>query len=625
MLLARSTSLAQNEYTWDDFLQEILYADREEDLDEQEREYIESLGELHANPINLNAATLEDLLLIPILSREGAESILDYIAQHGSIKTIGELTLLPSIDYYTRQWLRLFVCVEELDKEKPKYPVKHELSTRLRFPFKTDEDYLSGVYQGRNISNNIKYKYARKNRFQIGFSAEKDAGESMHYNGGYDAYSAYLALHNLGRIDNLIIGDYKLHYGMGLTINSGFNVGKSCTLQRLGNGLTPHTGTDEFRFFRGFSSCISLGQNFRLTPFVSYRNLDVTLNEDGQIRTFLTNGYHRTKSELKRRQNLNSILIGVNLDYNYKNWNIGFTGYWNHFNHKFATNTEAYKHYNPKGDELAMMGIYYQKQMYQFTIQGETSYSAFPSGFATLNKIVWQPHNNWLLTASQRYYAKNHYSFYGQALSDNTSLQNESGGSLRLEAKPLSGMDIVLQGDIYYHPWVRYGVNHSSNGQELLCQFDLHLTRNSDLSFRYQLKHREEAFRGMRTHNRLNIKYKLKENNYWQTTAQIQLHTVGSKGYAVSIQQKFNDNRHWTLNGTTTWFHTDDYYSRVYSSDNNVSSHFFYPALYDHGFRLSALLRYKPSSHFTFETSWSGTYKKREMDSALTVQLRMML
>lgn len=67
-----------------------------------------------------------------------------------------------------------------------------------------------------------------------GLTAEKDAGEPFFtkYNRkGYDSYTGYLFLQNLGRLKTLALGHYRASFGYGLVMNMGFSMGKSMTLQ----------------------------------------------------------------------------------------------------------------------------------------------------------------------------------------------------------------------------------------------------------------------------------------------------------------------------------------------------------------------------------------------------------
>ena len=72
----------QNQYSWDDFMQE--YANDDELLDEDARlVYLEELKQLHEHPVNINTASIEDSQQLPFLNERQIESIHAYIYLHG--------------------------------------------------------------------------------------------------------------------------------------------------------------------------------------------------------------------------------------------------------------------------------------------------------------------------------------------------------------------------------------------------------------------------------------------------------------------------------------------------------------------------------------------------------------
>ena len=138
--------MAQNQYSWDDFVQEYA-ADDEALLDEEERlVYLEELKLLHEHPLNINSASIEDFQQIPFLNEQQIESIHAYIYLHGEMKTLGELLLLPLIDEQTYRWLHLFVYAGEVEKKEKEglfSHLKNDFSTRIDIPFYKRKGYSS--------------------------------------------------------------------------------------------------------------------------------------------------------------------------------------------------------------------------------------------------------------------------------------------------------------------------------------------------------------------------------------------------------------------------------------------------------------------------------------------------
>lgn len=86
------------------------------------QDYEEDLEEMAQHPVNLNTATREELERMPFLTASQVEDILFYIYRYGQLKSMSELTLISSIDWYQRQLMSCFFYVAD-DGSKPAFPV----------------------------------------------------------------------------------------------------------------------------------------------------------------------------------------------------------------------------------------------------------------------------------------------------------------------------------------------------------------------------------------------------------------------------------------------------------------------------------------------------------------------
>jgi hypothetical protein len=187
-----TTSIAQNAFTWDDFVEEIT-SSQESENEEGLLSYLEELKDLHEHPININTATIEDFKQLPFLSEQQIESIHAYIYLHGQMQTLGELLMLPLIDGQTYRWLHLFVYAEEVKKEQKSnlfYHLKNDFSSRVDIPLYYRKGYsVANGYAGNPIYHRMKYELGNSKHFRVGFHVEKDAGERF-----YDSYGGFALL-----------------------------------------------------------------------------------------------------------------------------------------------------------------------------------------------------------------------------------------------------------------------------------------------------------------------------------------------------------------------------------------------------------------------------------------------
>ena len=153
---------------------------------------------------------------------------------------------------------------------------RHELMGNLRVPFYERAGDKSG-YQGYPYRHWGRYQLTCRDYVKLGVVFSQDASEPFLANcnkAGYDFYSYYLQLKHLHRIENLVVGNYKLSAGMGLVLNNSFAMGKLVALQQLGrstNTVRPHASRSQSGYFRGAAATVSLSQHSQFTAFASYR------------------------------------------------------------------------------------------------------------------------------------------------------------------------------------------------------------------------------------------------------------------------------------------------------------------------------------------------------------------
>ena len=83
-------------------------------------DYEEDLEELALHPMNLNTATREELEQLPFLTASQVEDIQAYVYRYGGMKSMAELTLIPSISWYQRQLMDYFFYVADVKRQN--YP-----------------------------------------------------------------------------------------------------------------------------------------------------------------------------------------------------------------------------------------------------------------------------------------------------------------------------------------------------------------------------------------------------------------------------------------------------------------------------------------------------------------------
>ena len=521
-------------YSWEEFVEKISVD--EYDDGEDMSPLLEELAGLHEHPFNLNTATKDDLEQLPFLDADEIEEILAYVYRYGPMQSLGELMLIEELDYPTRQFLALFVYVENPVEEKEKLRLKtllkggrHEVTSRLDVPLykrdgyqiPEDEVLLKNpikVYLGNSLYHNIRYTYQYRNRLFWGFTAEKDAGEPFgsYGNMAYDAYSFHFLLKDCGKLKALALGDYRVGFGEGLVVNSDFSLGKS-TLFNMGDtrpSIKKFSSTSETSFFRGMAVTFRFVK-VDVSAFYSYLPTDATIRKDGTVSSLKTDGLHRTLLELSKKHNVMEQSAGADVTWNTEYLSLGATAFYQHFRRSFSKGTELYRQYYPEGKDFLNASLHYRWHRDRFSFSGETAFSNVYGGWATLNKAIYRFNHRYSVVALQRLFAYQYVGLRANSFSEGGAVRNESGFYMGVEAAPLNELKLSAYVDYFYFPWVKFGIPHASEGVEGTFQADWVVSRKWELSGRYQLK-RKERYGQPYLYHKLKVQAQCMSSKVWE-------------------------------------------------------------------------------------------------------------
>jgi hypothetical protein len=318
MLLATAAVSAQD--NWQDAVRYWLTT---EDMgDSNSADLMEQLEELAQSPINLNQTNREELEMLPFLTSQQAEGIAEYLNRYVPLRSLNELLMVKALDLQTLRLLKYFVIIGP-EQQPAIWPTmtelrqygKHDFRAGGKLPFYERQGDKSG-YLGYKYRHDIRYQYTYNQHIKAGITAAQDAGEPFFADKnsmGYDQYNFYLQLRNFGRLEELNIGHYRVQLGMGLLMNTRFQLGKLATLQNMGRSthtLTAHSSRSAANHLQGVAATVRLSKQWRITAFASHQAIDATLNSDGTARTLLFSGYHRTPTEMDKKHNTQETDLG---------------------------------------------------------------------------------------------------------------------------------------------------------------------------------------------------------------------------------------------------------------------------------------------------------------------------
>lgn len=599
--------------SWQDVIAELATSD---DMESPAWDNtIDLLTELADSPIDINNATREELERLPFLSDIQIEDIMAYLYQYGSMKSEGELAMIVSLDPLRRKLLTRFIFFGEKNEDR-KFPKlsdiskygKHDILASIKVPFYKRKGDKNG-YLGYQYKHSIRYTFSYSDYVKIGLTGAQDAGEPFfagRNSMGYDHYSFYLSLRKMGRIKSLVVGRYKVKMGMGLVINNNIGLGKLTSLSSLGrqsNYIGGYSSRSDANYLQGAAITVSLPANMELTAFASYREIDATLNkDDGSIATILKTGYHRTPTEMEKKNNSSQSLAGGNLSFDNNGFHAGVTALYTHLNRNIDPGEQLYRRYYAKGQDYWNISVDYGFNKGRFSFAGETA-TGDCNAIATINKLGFRASGSLSLMAVYRRYSYKYYSLFSESFSEGGYVQNESGIYLGAEWHPSSYLSMSAYSDYSHFPWAKYLIDFSSRAWDNLVSAS-YSRGNITLGLRYRLKMKEknnDEKNGLTddiTHKaRLFVEYKTET---WKLKTQADFtsdhYKENSNGWMITQSASWTPNRKLSFSASAGYFNTDDYNSRICFYEKGLLYSFNYPSLYGEGVRYSLWTRLTLSS-----------------------------
>lgn len=646
-LLISSYNLnSQNIYSVDKWMEYIEELATETDDEAKIETLYSDLSYLTEHPMELNNATEKELSRLPFLSDNQIRQIVSYREKYGKLVSLYELKNIEELDFQTISLLLPFVYIGDISVNKRPITVKNllkqgsnELQIRYdqcfqqkkgyrSFPDTILEQYPNRKYLGEPFYHSLRYSYAFDDRIQFGLVGEKDAGEPFwnRVHKGYDYYSMHLFLKDMNKwLKSLAIGDYKISFGQGLVVSNDFTPERSSIVaqaERRTNGFRRHFSTNEYDYFRGVASTITLKQ-LDISLFYSYRKLDAGV-DNYEVSSFKTDGLHRLVRDREKRHTVPMHTYGGNIRYATPNVRIGATALSYSFgDYQIQPDPKPYNLFYFRGNNNINISVDYMLKTNKLKFYGETAMSS-NKAVATLNAIQLTPASYLSLLLLHRYYDRRYQAFFGNAFSQNSTVQNEQGVYMGMQWTPFARFKLSAYADIFRFPWLKYGVDAPSSGQEYMVQLDYNPSRSFSTYVRYKYRKKEKNGTVEDEPNAVILPY-TQQRFRWQMLYGIQPDWVlkTSADGVYYEEEKGRNSLGWMVSQSIGWkpssypfqsdfylayFHTDDYYSRINSYEKNILYAFNMPSFYGRGIRLAFTFRWNVMKRLSLSAKLSHTY-----------------
>lgn len=621
LLLSKiSHSQVQNDIVMEQIIESMAQNFSE---DHDYSEIIERLNHYRKTPININEATKEQLEDLFFISPIQLNAILNHREANGLFVDVLELQSVNGLDIQTIRWLLNFIVVlrpgdfRTLSFKNVILKSEHDLMLRFgqilekQSGFSSSDKNEAGTYSGSPMRMFARYRYNYSDFLFASVNMEKDAGEPFSFkNGlkGFDFYSANLSYQGKGQIRKIIVGDYALQFGQGLSMWAGAGFGKGANLGSIARrdvGLRPYSSVNESFFLRGIAGTFEW-RKFLISPFYSGRRIDAGIS-DFQISSLQLSGLHRTKTEIFNKNAISQRAYGANLQYKDEDLTIGLTGFQTRFSIPFAKGNTLYQQYNFIGSALNNLSLHYSYTFKNAYLFGETAHS-LNSGFASMNGLISSIASSVSLVLLYRNYERNYHSFFNQALSESSNAMNERGFYSGLAIRFNKEWELFTYADFFKFPWLKFRVDGPSTGLELFGQMTYTPNKQFKLLGRFRQQRKEENSEDLevgldivdKQDLRLELNYKISDDFAIRNRVDIVRYQKGLSypefGF-LSIQDVIYDSMGSKFSGNIRFaiFETSGFNTRVYAFENDVLYAYSVPAYQGKGIRFYVNGRYKLS------------------------------
>lgn len=618
-----------------------IFAIQDEDINYED--LYENLAQLYSNQADLNAVTEEQLRSIFILNESQIQSFFTYRIEAGPFLSVYELQNIEGFTEEIIQKLSPFVTVPDVAMSFNKNLFKRILNEKnnyliLRYDRTIEEKkgYKEttpppGKYIGSPDRLYTRFQTRRTGDFSLGFTTEKDAGEQVTWSPmkkqyGADFISFHLQVMNKGKIKNLVLGDFQAQFGQGLVLGSAFGIGKNSeavTTVRRGNlGFLPYTSVYEARYLRGAAISYSLSKRLTMHGLFSSRWRDGIIKQDTTeessdlISSFQLTGLHRTPSELANRSTVQERNIAGIVNYKFKTLDIGILLHHTQFSAPLVPTSNIYNKFYFQGSENTNAGLFLNYSWKNFSFFSEGAHT-IDKGTGIIAGIIGSITSSLDISLLFRKFDRNFYSFYSNALAENTTPQNETG--MYWGWKYVFNKKYSFSGyfDLFQFPWLRYRSYTLSDGNEWLARFNYKPSKTISifLQAREETKVRNNSNdtnlyltdAGTKRNYWINVDYQISPRLSFKTRAQFSTYSLADQhsNGMVLLQDVTWSSGKFSLSGRYALFDTDDYDNRLYIYEKDVWLAFSFPAYYGVGVRNYLVLQYSISKKVDIWLRWA--------------------
>ncbi|MDZ7737527.1 MAG: hypothetical protein U5K32_00345 [Bacteroidales bacterium] len=611
--------------------------------DMQAADYAETITRLADEPVNINSGNINEIKRLFFLTVFQVHSLVDYTKKHGDILSVMEISYIPGFDKELAALIDPFIEFGPSGKSgsSDRSVRFRSINNIIKYPEAEDDNY---------VGNN--YKLLSKIRISRGaveayITAEKDKGEALLLPGySPDFLSGSITYSPGTRLNSIIIGDYRVRFGQGLTVWNGFfrqPVPTEPRPMKNSSSIMPYSSSDENDFFRGIALSFRI-KDINIMSFASLNMTDATTvydenSEIHYISSFYSTGIHNTASALLKRNAVSENSYGLNINTLRKNLYFGLSAVYSGFSLPVLQGSDIRDMYDFKGSENASFSIDYAYLFRNSQLFGEFAVS---NGVKTafLQGVSLNPEGMVRCNVLYSRVSRGYNSFHGKSPGGRTFNKFNSSLLANIGAEILPGLrfsaGFLSDKDLWYN-------NISGDfpsSMKYLLRIRLQPAGPSGIiSLTADLRHQagEKALTPLRgvkksiPFEKSNLRFSMESQPSDRLSLRTRIEKVvidGSEDRGLLCYQSASylfSRISLEIRGRVTVFSTGSYDTRIYAWEDDLLYNPYIRALYSDGSRSYLMIVFKPSKMMALRLKYAVSNINHETGTDRSDELKFQL
>jgi len=379
------------------------------------------------HPVNINSASFNDFMQIPGMRPAYARALINYRQRQGAYTSLTVLFRVPAVPDVVVQRMLPFLTLGTVTQHlrqtvlQPKFWMAGahvESISRLRTTVERQQGYkqtdtTDPSYLGPPFERYQRVQL-RTRHLTTGIVMKSGAGvPGTWFRPNFG--SLHFQTTELPGFSAVAIGDYKVNYGLGLSMNSGRSIKKGYQLVRLGlpsRTVTSSTSSSYLNHHKGGG--VTFGTKIRTSGWYSSRSYTGTEVDSQTVRWSASEPTFRTGNDLNRRDNFRVHHYGARVEIPFHAFRMGIATWISKSDKIIEPTYSTYTRMGLKGDEFAMYSLDYQLVHQKGSLTGEIALDKV-GNIASLQVAELSVLPSLSSTIIHRYYAAGFMSPYGAA------------------------------------------------------------------------------------------------------------------------------------------------------------------------------------------------------------------